>query len=106
MVRRGRSPLARLMREGTGGLLPAAEIPDSEVGTTEGSRLAFCPMLFQHTNRGLCGNPDCGDCKFAPEGQGWLCSTCAKNEKTLSYYTGGACTKCGDESSVLSLWTR
>ena len=95
------------MREGTGGLLPAAEIPDSEIGETETSRLAFCPMLFEQDGyRGLCGNPDCGECQLTPEGKGWLCSTCAKKETTLSYYTDGLCTQCGEESPVLSLWKK
>jgi len=95
------------MKEGMGGLRPAAEIPRSEVGETETARLAFCPMLFEHDGyRGLCGNPDCGECQFTPEGRGWLCSTCAKGETTLSYYTDGLCTTCGDESPVLSLWKR
>lgn len=102
MIRR--SPLARLMKEGTGGLRPAAEIPQSEAGSTEAARLAFCPMLFERTERGLCGHVDCGACEFTPEGRGWLCATCAKTEATLSYYTDGLCTLCGEESPVLTLW--
>lgn len=102
MIRR--SPLARLMKEGTGGLRPAAEIPASEASSTEAARLAFCPELFAHTHRGLCGHVDCGACQFVPEGRGWLCSTCAKTEPTLAYYADGPCTLCGEESPVLTLW--
>ena len=94
------------MKEGTGGLRPAEEIPDSEAGATEAAKLAFCPSLFETTGRGLCGFVSCGECRYAPEGQGWLCATCAKTEQTLPYYADGACSKCTDQSIVLSLWKK
>ena len=102
-----RSRISRMMREGTGGLLPAGEIPSSVVGTTETAKIAFCPMLFAATgSRGLCSDPDCYGCEYAPEGRGWLCSNCSKGEATLPYYTEGTCTKCGGRSIVLSIWKR
>lgn len=74
---------------------------------------APCPVMYEMTGQGYCGDIRCGTCellalwldKWEVNATSWLCSKCCDDEevRVLPYWSEGECEECGFPSSVLLL---